>query len=119
MQRRYMAVLSLAALLLPGAVFAAGKPKEEKTKGDVVSVGADRLSLKTKKGSVTVLLTQKSRIVMGGAEMPPAALKQGVRVTVVGTIQPTGEIVAREVQLPAPAAPMQSTMPSGHSGHAH
>jgi hypothetical protein len=56
---------------------------------------------------------------MGGAEMPPAALKQGVRVTVVGTIQPTGEIVAREIQLPAPAAPMQSTMPSGHSGHAH
>ncbi|MBN9659081.1 MAG: hypothetical protein J0H49_12930 [Acidobacteria bacterium] len=119
MQRRYMAVLSLAALLLPGAVLAAGKPKEEKTKGDVVSVGADRLSLKTKRGSVTVLLTQKSRIVMGGAEMPSAALKQGVRVTVVGTIQPTGEIVAREVQLPAPAAPMQSTMPSGHSGHAH
>jgi hypothetical protein len=119
MQRRYMAVLSLAALLLQGAVLAAGKPKEEKTKGDVVSVGADRLSLKTKKGSVTVLLTQKSRIVMGGAEMPPAALKQGVRVTVVGTIQPTGEIVAREIQLPAPAAPMQSTMPSGHSGHAH
>ena len=119
MQRRYMAVLSLAALLLPAAVLAAGKPKEEKIKGDVVSVGDDMLSVKTKKGPVTVLLTQKSRIVMGGAEMPPAALKQGVRVTVVGTIQPTGEIVAREIQLPAPAAPMQSSMPAGGGGHSH
>ena len=119
MQRRYIAALSLVVLLLPGAVLAAGKPKEEKTKGDVVSVGEDRLSVKTKKGRVTILLTQKSRIVMGGAEMPLAALKQGARVTVVGTAQPTGEIVAREIQLPMTAAPMQSTMPSGHSGHSH
>lgn len=119
MQHRYIAVLSLVALLLPGVALAAGKPKEEKTKGDVVTVAEDRLSLKTKKGPVTVLLTQKSRIVMGGAEMPLAALKQGARVTVVGTIQPSGEIVAREIQLPAPAAPMQSSMPAGGGGHSH
>ena len=120
MQRRYLAVLSLTALLLPGAVLAgAGKPKEEKSKGEIVSVGEDRLQLKTKKGAVTVLLTQKPRIVMGGAEMSPAVLKQGIRVTVVGAAQPTGEIVAREIRLPAPVAPLQPTMPSGHSGHAH
>ena len=119
MQRRYMAVLSLAVLLLPGAVLAAGKPKEEKIKGDVVSVGEDKLSVKTKKGPVTIQLTQKSRIVMGGAELPLAALRAGARVTVVGVPQPSGEFVAREIQLPAPPAPMQSTMPSGHSGHSH
>ena len=121
MQRRYFAVLSLIALLIPGMARAAGsgKPKEEKTKGEIVSVGDDRLQLKTKKATVTVLLAQKPRIVMQGAEMSPAALRQGVSVTVVGTAQPSGEIVAREIQLPAPAARAQPTMPSGHSGHSH
>ena len=121
MQRRYLTVLSLTALLLSGAALAAGagKTKEEKSKGEIVSVEADRLQLKTKKGTVTVLLTQKPKIVMGGAEMSPGALKQGVKVTVVGAAQPTGEIVAREIRLPAPVAPIPLTMPSGHSGHAH
>lgn len=119
MQRRLIAVLSLVALLLPGVALAAGKPKEEKTKGNVVSVGKDKISVQTKKGPVTVLLTQKSRIVMGKMELPLAALKEGARVTVVGVAQPSGEIVAREIQLPAPAAPMQSTMPSGSGGHSH
>lgn len=121
MPRRIFAVLSLTALLIPGMALAAasGKAKEQKTKGELVSVGEDRLQLKTKKATVTVLLTQKPRIVMRGAEMSPAALKQGAKVTVVGTTQPNGEIIAREIQLPAPAAPAQMTMPSGHSGHSH
>lgn len=121
MNRRYLVVLSLAVLLLPGAVLAADarKPKEEKSKGEILSVGEDRLQLKTKKGAVTVLLSEKPRITMGGVEMPPAALKQGAKVTVVGTTQPSGEIIAREIQLPSLAAPAQMTMPSGHSGHSH
>lgn len=121
MQRRCFAVLSLIALLIPGMALAAGsgKPKEEKTKGEIVSVGEDRLQLKTKRATVTVLLTQKPRIVMRGAEMSPAALKQGVKVTVLGVVQSSGEIVAREIQLPAPAAAVQSPMRPGHSGHSH
>ena len=121
MQRRYLAVMSLAALLLPAAALAsdARKPKEEKSKGEILWVGEDRLQLKTKKGAVTVLLTKESRITMGKAELPTAALKQGTEVTVVGTPQPNGEIIAREIQLPSPAAPAQMTMPSGHSGHSH
>lgn len=121
MQRRYFAVLSLIALSIPGVALAAdsGKPKEEKTKGEIISVGEDRLQLKTKKATITVLLTQKSRIVMQGAEMSPAALKQGVRVTVLGAAQPSGEILAREIQLPGHAAAVQMPMPSGHSGHVH
>ena len=121
MQRRCFAVLSLIALSIPGVALAAGsrKPKEEKTKGEIVSVGEDRLQLKTKKATVTVLLTQKPRIVMQGAEMSPAALKQGVRVTVLGAAQPSGEIVAREIQLPAPAGAVQMPMPSGQGGHSH
>jgi hypothetical protein len=61
MQRRYFAVLSLIALSIPGMARAAssGKPKEEKTKGEIVSIGDDRLQLKTKKATVMVLLAQK------------------------------------------------------------
>ena len=121
MQRRCFAVLSLIALLIPGMALAAasGKPKEEKTKGEIVSVSEDRLQLRTKKATITVLLTQKPRIVMQGAEMSPAALKQGVKVTILGAAQPSGEIIAREIQLPAPAAAVQAPMGSGHSGHSH
>jgi len=121
MQRRRFAVLSLIAMLIPGAALAAasGKQKEEKTKGEIISVGEDRLQIKTKKATVTVLLTQRPRIVMGVAEMPPAALKQGIKVTVLGAAQPSGEIIAREIQLPAPAAAMPMQMPSGSGGHSH
>lgn len=121
MQRRCLTVLSLIALLIPGMALAAGsgKPKEEKTKGEIVSVGEDRLQLKTKKLTVTVLLTQKPRIVMAGAEMAPAALKQGVKVTVLGAVQPSGEIIAREIQLPAPVSAVPMQMPSASGGHSH
>jgi hypothetical protein len=122
MQRRCFGILSLIALSIPGVALAAasGKPQEEKIKGEIVSVGEDRLQLKTKKATVTVLLTQKSRIVMQGAEMPPAALKQGTKVTVLGTTQPSGEIAAREIQLPAPATASHMPMSSGQGGgHSH
>lgn len=121
MRYRCFVVLSVIVLSISGVALAAdsGKPKEQKTKGEIVAVGEDRLQLKVKKATVTVLLMQKSRIVMQGAEMSPAALKQGGRVTVVGTVQPSGEIVAREIQLPAPAAAVQMPVPSGHSGHSH
>ena len=121
MQRRYFAALSLIAVLIPGAAFAAasGKPKEEKTNGEIVSLGDDRLQIKTKKATVTVLLTQKPRIVMDGAEMPPAALKQGVKVTILGAMQPSGEIIAREIRLPSPVSVVPMQMPSGAGGHSH
>lgn len=121
MQRRSFAVLSLIALSIPAVALAASsrKPKEEKTKGEIVSVGEDRLQLKTKKATITILLTQKPRIVMGGAEMPPAALKQGVKVTVLGAMQPSGEIIAREIRLPSPVSVVPMQMPSGAGGHSH
>ncbi|MBL0158904.1 MAG: hypothetical protein IPP47_17615 [Bryobacterales bacterium] len=113
--------MSLIAALIAGAAFAAasGKPKEEKTKGEIISVGEDSLQIKTKKATITVILTQKPSIVMDGAQMPPAALKRGVKVTVLGAAQPSGEIIAREIQLPAPASAMPMQMPSGSGGHSH
>ncbi|MEK7751806.1 MAG: DUF5666 domain-containing protein [Acidobacteriota bacterium] len=108
-------------MLLPGLSLAkdAKKPKEQKTSGEVVAVAGDRLELKTKKGTVTVLLTGKPKIAMGDAEISLAALRNGAKVTVVGITQASGEIVAREIRLPAPAASPQQPPQSGHGGHAH
>lgn len=119
MTRRSVALMAMAALLLPAGVAAAGakKPKDPETKGEIVGVADDRLQLKTKKGTVTVLLTQKPRIAMGQAEVSAAALKRGMKVTVVGKAEDSGEIVAREIRLPA--SHPQTPMPTGHSGHAH
>ncbi|MBI4905167.1 MAG: hypothetical protein HY820_16145 [Acidobacteria bacterium] len=121
MTRRSLTVMAMAALLLPAGVAAAGsnKPKDQKTNGEIVGVGDDRLQLKTKKGTVTVLLTQKPRIAMGETEVSASALKRGMKVTVVGKFEDSGEIVAREIRLPAPPTNPQTPMPSGHSGHAH
>lgn len=124
MKRRHITLLALAAMLLPGLSLAkdAKKPKEQKTSGEVVAVAGDRLELKTKKGTVTVLLTGKPKITMGGAEISLAALRNGAKVTVVGITQASGEIVAREIRLPAPFAPSaspQQPSQSGHGGHAH
>ena len=121
MKRRHFTLLAVAAMLLPGLSLPrdAKKPKEQETKGEVVAVAGDRLELKTRKGIVAVLLTGKPRIGMGDAEVSPAALRKGAKVTVVGITQASGEIVAREIRLPAPAAPPQQPSQSGHSGHAH
>lgn len=121
MTRRFLALLIPAGLLFSAVVATAGskKPKDPETKGEIVGVADDRLQLKTKKGTVTVLLNQNSRFAMGGTEVPASALKRGMKVTVVGQAWDSGEIVAREIRLPAPTQPPPTRMPSGHSGHSH
>lgn len=121
MTRRSLALLITAGLLFSAVVATAGskKPKDPETKGEIVGVADDRLQLKTKKGTVTVLLNQNPRFAMGGTEVSASALKRGMKATVVGHTKDSGEIVAREIRLPAPAQPLQTQMPPGHSGHAH
>lgn len=121
MTRSAFALIAMAALLLPAGATAAGpkKPKDPETKGEIVQVADDRLELKSKQGKVTVLLSQKPRISMGEAEVSVSTLQRGMKVTVVGPVEGSGEIVAREIRLPAPPTPPQTPIPSGHSGHAH
>ena len=89
--------------------------RDRKTKSEVLSVGEVRLQGTSKK-AITVLLTQMLRgAFMKRAEMSPATLKQGVKVTVLGVVQPSGEIVAREIQLPAPVAAVQASVNSGYA----
>jgi hypothetical protein len=108
-------LLSTATLLVGPLLAADKKLKDTTIKGEIVELGDDRLSLKSKKDTVTIVLNQKSRILMGKTEVPVPAMKRGMKVTVVGQSGDSGVIVAREVRLPSP--PQQPTMPSGHGGH--
>lgn len=121
MTRSAFGLITMAALLLPAGATAADakKPKDPETKGEIVQVAGDRLELKSKKGKVTVLLSQKPRISMGEAEVSVATLQRGMKVTVVGPFEGPGEIVAREIRLAAPTTNPQAPMPSGQKGHAH
>ncbi|MEK7406178.1 MAG: DUF5666 domain-containing protein [Acidobacteriota bacterium] len=94
------------------------KHKGNKTDGEIVSVAEDRLVLKTKKGSATVLLSENPKIERGDLEVSRAALRRGDRVTVIGTTLASGEIVAREILVAAPRRD-QPPQHSGHSGHPH
>ena len=113
--------MAMTNLLLPAALATAGsnKAKDQKANGEIIAIGDDRLQLKTKKGTVAILLTQKPRIAMGDTEVSVSALRRGMKVTVVGKADDSGVILAREIRLPAPATNSQAPMPSGHSGHAH
>lgn len=120
--RRIQFVTALAAALVFAIAGMAADPrpkKNEKLKGEITAVLAGNLHLKTKKTMVTVLLSEKAKVVMGSAEMPLAALKQGLKVTIVGTMLPSGEFEAAEIRLPSPATAPQSPLPSGHGGHSH
>jgi|DewCreStandDraft_2_1066082.scaffolds.fasta_scaffold06629_6 hypothetical protein len=92
---------------------------EGETKGETVGLDDGRLQLKTKQGKVIVLLSQKLRISMGGAEVSAAALQDGMKVTVAGHAGGSGEIVAHESRLPVQATQPQPPMPSGHNGPVH
>ena len=74
-----------------------GKP----TKGEVVSVEANGLTLKTATGTTTVTWREETKFERGDKQATREDLKPGDQVSVFGTKLPTGELVAREVLLPA------------------
>jgi len=70
-----------------------GKP----TEGEIVSVAAGKMELKTAAGPLTVTLSDKTKYEHGKQTVTRGHLKAGERVSVFGTKLPTGELVAREV----------------------
>ncbi|MBY0375600.1 MAG: hypothetical protein K2Q23_16510 [Bryobacteraceae bacterium] len=120
--RRNRFVTALAAALLFAIAGMAADPqpkKNQKLNGEITAVSGGDLHLKTRKTVVKVLLSENPKVLMGSAEMPLAALKQGLKVTVIGTMLPAGDFVAAEIRLPSPTTAPQTPMPSGHSGHSH
>jgi ribosomal protein S1 len=77
-----------------------GKP----TQGEVVSVEDNGLQLKTATGTTTVTFREETKFERGDKKATREELKPGDQVSVFGTKLPTGELVAREVVLPATAS---------------
>ncbi len=120
MKRARVVRLSFAALLMAFAGMGSDtRPgKVEKINGEVTAIAGSSLQLKAGKSPVTVRITEKTKVLSDAAELAPAALKQGMKVTVRGLYLPSGEFEAAEIRLPGqPASP--SSQSAGHSGHAH
>jgi len=69
----------------------------------VAAAAADGLDLKTKTGIVKVKYSSKTTFELNKKPAEQAAVKLGDRVGVIGSKLPTGEIMASQVILDAPA----------------
>lgn len=89
-----------------------GKP----TKGEVVSIDNNSLKLKTATGTTTVTLRDETKFERGDQNVTREELQPGQQISVFGTKLPTGELVAREVLLPAMDSPKD---PPAHHAEQH
>jgi hypothetical protein len=110
-----MVVLTGSAASAHDARLHKGKP----TVGTVEALSDNGLTLKTARGTTPVTFQDKTKFERGEAQASAQEIQQGDRLTVFGTKLPSGELVAREVLLPATNAKGESHSPSTthqHSG---
>ena len=113
MQRTFRLVaLATVSLLTPALVLAhdASKHKGKATTGEITTVSNDRFEMKTTTGNVTVAFSTKTKFEHGNQVVDKTHLKQGEKVSVIGTKLPNGELVAREVLLGTSAPVDHSAM---------
>jgi hypothetical protein len=72
-----------------------GKP----TTGVVENVSGDHLTLATSDGEIPVILNESTHIERDGKDADREALEPGARARVFGTKLPSGELVAKELQV--------------------
>ena len=101
----FSAVIVALLVVLPAAGHDAKLHKGKPAEGEVVSIAASKLELKTATGPLMVTLSDKTKYEHGKQNVTKSHLKVGERITVFGTKLPTGELVAREVLIGAPVAP--------------
>jgi hypothetical protein len=95
-----------AALFFSGVVslcnawaHAPSKHKGKATTGEVMSIGDDRLELKTSTGTKTIMITEMTKFERGNEKIAKEDLRAGDQITLFGTTLATGEVVAREILL--------------------
>jgi len=103
MYRSILSVVLLGSMCIFSSVEAhdASLHKGKPTAGKVVSIDEEVLKLKTATGTTTVTLQEKTKFERGKESVTREALKPGQQIRVFGTKLPGGELVAREVLLPA------------------
>ena len=100
MKLRLSSTLLATTLLLAPLALRAHDPSQHKgkaTTGEIVSIGADRIQLKTATGVKTVALSDKTKIERGEHNLHTSDLKKGDQVMVYGTTLATGELVSKEI----------------------
>jgi hypothetical protein len=75
--------------------------KGKATEGEIVSIAANKMELKTATGVVPVTLSAKTKYEHGDETVTKSHLKKGEHVSVFGTKLATGELVATEVVMGA------------------
>lgn len=105
--RTRIATLLLAAIaLLPVSLSAhdASKHKGKAVSGEIVSIAGDQFEIKTASGVTKVTLNANTKFEHGDQAVDKSHLKQGEKVSVIGTRLATGDIVAKEVIIGAAAS---------------
>lgn len=70
------------------------------TVGTIVSISADGFELKTENETLAVTFTDKTEFERGKNDVASHDLRDGMKVTVVGTKLPGGKLAAKSVLLP-------------------
>ena len=73
--------------------------KGKSTTGEILSVAADRLEIRTPAGTVKISFTEKTKFEHGKEAVDKTHLKIGDTISVIGTKLPSGELVAKEILL--------------------
>lgn len=109
MHRSLVSKLAAVALLASSTLVAHDQRlhKGNALTGEIVSVSADGLQLKTKTDTVKVKFSSRTKFEHDKKPVDNSHVKAGDRAGVIGSKLPTGEVMANEVLLglPAPRAP--------------
>lgn len=117
MMNKVLCTLVFASALTASAAYAhdASLHKGKPTVGKVVALSQNGVSLKTAKGDTMVTFQDNTKFERGNAQASSEDIQTGDQLTVFGTKLPNGELVAREVLLPAQTAKEDAS--SAHSAH--
>jgi uncharacterized protein DUF5666 len=110
MSHKVFYAFTLAVVLTGSAASAhdARLHKGKPTVGTVESRSENSINLKTATGTTIVTFQDKTKFERGEAQASAQEIQQGDQLTVFGTKLPSGELVAREVLLPATNAKGES-----------
>jgi hypothetical protein len=111
---RTLVLMAIAALGL--SAHDAKFHKGNATEGEIVSLTATSMVMKTAKGDVNVSLNKDTKYEMGDVVVGLDHFKAGNKIAVIGTKLASGEIVAKEVVMPVAA---KTTGKAGDAAKAH
>jgi hypothetical protein len=100
--KRHLAMITVLLLsATPAFAHDESSHGRKPTEGVIDAVHGDHLSLRSQKGTISVVLDEKTAIEQDEKPVGRDRLEPGARVSVFGTKLPGGEIVARDIVVSA------------------